>query len=156
MVPHCAAGDLKLTTEFGLLAVSPGEIVVIPRGIRFSVSLAHAAARGYVLEVFQGHFTLPDLGPIGANGLANPRDFLYPTACFEEREVHFTVMHKFQGELFAAIQNFSPFNVVAWHGNYAPYKYDLSNFCPMNAVSFDHPDPSIFTVLTVPSQTPGG
>eukprot|EP00775_Hariotina_reticulata_P013327 gene13327-13456_t len=137
------------------MEVSPGEVVVVPRGVRFSVVLLDGAARGYVLEVFQGHFTLPDLGPIGANGLANPRDFLHPTAWFEEREVTFTVMHKFQGQLFAATQGFSPFNVVAWHGNYVPFKYDLAKFCPMNAVSFDHPDPSIFTVLTVPSATPG-
>jgi homogentisate 1,2-dioxygenase len=149
-------GGLFLRTEFGCLEVSPGEVVVVPRGVRFNVTLmGDGAARGYVLEVFQGHFVLPDLGPIGSNGLANPRDFLYPTACFEEREGTFTVMHKFQGQLFAATQSFSPFNVVAWHGNYAPYKYDLSKFCPMNAVSFDHPDPSIFTVLTVPSATPG-
>jgi homogentisate 1,2-dioxygenase len=148
-------GALLLTTEFGLLDVAPGEVVVVQRGIRFSVGLTDGPARGYVLEVFQGHFTLPDLGPIGANGLANPRDFLHPVAWFEERNVNFTVMHKFQGQLFAATQSFSPFNVVAWHGNHAPYKYDLSRFCPMNAVSFDHPDPSIFTVLTVPSPTPG-
>lgn len=148
-------GGLLLTTECGLLEVSPGEIAIIPRGIRFSVALMDGNARGYVLEVFQGHFCLPDLGPIGSNGLANPRDFQYPTAWFEELEAPYTVMHKFQGQLFAATQNFSPFNVVAWHGNYAPFKYDLSRFCPMNAVAYDHPDPSIFTVLTVPSATPG-
>jgi hypothetical protein len=91
---------------------------------------------GYVLEIFQGSFTLPDLGPIGANGLAAPRDFLYPTARFEERACSYTVMHKFEGQLFAATQAFSPFNVVAWHGNLAPYKYDLARFCPLNAVAF--------------------
>eukprot|EP00877_Chromochloris_zofingiensis_P002326 jgi/Chrzof1/12094/Cz06g21050.t1 len=150
-------GALLITTEFGLLGVSPGEIVVVQRGMRFSVSLAGGctAARGYVLEVFEGHFTLPDLGPIGGNGLANPRDFKYPVAWFEDREASYTVMHKFEGELFAATQTFSPFNVVAWHGNYVPFKYDLSKFCPVNSVSFDHPDPSIFTVLTVPSTIPG-
>ncbi|KAF5830236.1 RmlC-like cupin domain-containing protein [Dunaliella salina] len=113
------------------------------------------AARGYILEVFSGHFQLPDLGPIGANGLAAPRDFQAPVAWYEDRAVNFTTHHKFEGQLFSASQPFSPFNVVAWHGNYVPYKYDLRKFCPVNAVSFDHPDPSIFTVLTVPSTVPG-
>lgn len=148
-------GGLRLKTEMGLLEVSPGEILVVPRGVRFAVELLDGAARGYVLEVFQGHFELPDLGPIGANGLASPRDFLYPTAWFEDKECDFTVMHKFQGQLFAATQTWSPFNCVAWHGNLAPFKYPLNRFCPMNAVSFDHPDPSIFTVLTVPSAVAG-
>ncbi|GBF88452.1 hypothetical protein Rsub_01165 [Raphidocelis subcapitata] len=148
-------GGLRLFTEMGLLEVAPREVVVVPRGVRFAVDLMDGPARGYILEVFQGSFTLPDLGPIGANGLASPRDFLTPVAWFEERACNFTVMHKFEGQLFAATQAFSPFNVVAWHGNYAPYKYDLARFCPVNAVSFDHPDPSIFTVLTVPSDTPG-
>lgn len=149
-------GRLRITTEFGRLEVAPTEICVIQRGIRFSVDLMEGeAARGYVLEVFEGHFTLPDLGPIGANGLANPRDFQTPVAWFEERSCRYTVMHKFEGQLFSAEQAFSPFNVVAWHGNYAPYKYDLTKFCPVNSVAFDHPDPSIFTVLTVPSQVPG-
>ncbi|KAF8065888.1 hypothetical protein HT031_002949 [Scenedesmus sp. PABB004] len=148
-------GGLLLTTEFGKLEVSPGQIAVVPRGVRFAVALLDGAARGYVLEVFQGHFTLPDLGPIGANGLASPRHFEYPVAWFDASTAPFTVMHKFQGQLFAATQNFSPFNVVAWHGNYAPYRYDLARFCPVNAVAFDHPDPSIFTVLTVPSPVPG-
>ncbi|KIZ00241.1 homogentisate 1,2-dioxygenase [Monoraphidium neglectum] len=148
-------GGLRLLTEFGVLEVAPREVVVVQRGIRFSVELLDGPARGYVLEIFQGHFTLPDLGPIGANGLASPRDFMTPVAWFEERECHFTVMHKFEGQLFSAAQTFSPFNVVAWHGNYAPYKYDLTRFCPVNAVSFDHPDPCIFTVLTAQSDTPG-
>eukprot|EP00803_Ostreobium_quekettii_P003922 evm.model.scf_3626.1 EVM.evm.TU.scf_3626.1 scf_3626:474-4330(-) len=148
-------GALAVLTEFGILHVRPSEICVIQRGMRFSVQLLEDEARGYVLEVFGGHFRIPDLGPIGANGLANPRDFLHPVAWFEDRQCHFTVMHKFDGELFAAHQAFSPFNVVAWHGNYVPYKYDLTKFCPMNSVGFDHPDPSIFTVLTVPSPTQG-
>ncbi|KAI8467072.1 MAG: homogentisate 1,2-dioxygenase-domain-containing protein [Monoraphidium minutum] len=148
-------GGLRLVTEFGILEVAPREIAVVQRGIRFAVELMDGPARGYVLEIFQGRFTLPDLGPIGANGLASPRDFLTPVAWFEERECAFTVMHKFEGQLFSATQAFSPFNVVAWHGNYAPYKYDLTRFCPVNAVSFDHPDPSIFTVLTAASDTPG-
>jgi len=148
-------GALHLTTEFGKMHVAPGEIAVVERGIRFSVELADGCARGYILEVFGGHFELPDLGPIGANGLANPRDFSTPVAWFEDRECEYTVIHKLEGQLFAADQAFSPFNVVAWHGNYAPYKYDLSKFCPVNAVSHDHPDPSIFTVLTCPSPIPG-
>ncbi|GMH40156.1 hypothetical protein BSKO_08060 [Bryopsis sp. KO-2023] len=149
-------GALAIKTEFGKLKVSPGEICVIQRGMRFSIELVFGRQiRGYILELFEGHFKLPDLGPIGANGLANPQDFQSPVAWFEERECNFTVMHKFNGELFSASQTFSPFNVVAWHGNYVPYKYDLSRFCPMNSVCFDHPDPSIFTVLTAPSPVKG-
>ncbi|KAJ9528270.1 hypothetical protein QJQ45_014238, partial [Haematococcus lacustris] len=113
-------------------------------------------ARGYILEVFAGHFQLPDLGPIGSNGLAAARDFQSPVAWFEDRPVaEYTVQHKFEGQLFSATQTFSPYNVVAWHGNYVPCKYDLKKFCPLNTVAFDHADPSIFTVLTVPSSTPG-
>jgi homogentisate 1,2-dioxygenase len=108
-----------------------------------------------VLEAFGGAFALPDLGPIGGNGLANPRDFLTPVAWFEDRAARFTVLHKLEGRLFAAAQPFSPFNVVAWHGNHAPYKYVLARFSPVNAVSHDHPDPSIFTVLTAPGAVPG-
>lgn len=148
-------GVLHITTEFGFMNVLPGQIAVIQRGMRFSVALPNGPARGYVLEVFGGHFTLPDLGPIGANGLAHPRDFQTPVAAFDEAPANFTVLHKFEGELFTASQPFSPFNVVAWHGNYAPYKYDLARFSPVNSVAFDHPDPSIFTVLTCPSALPG-
>jgi homogentisate 1,2-dioxygenase len=108
-----------------------------------------------VLEAFGGAFALPDLGPIGGNGLANPRDFLTPVAWFEDRAAQYTVLHKLEGGLFAAAQPFSPFNVVAWHGNHAPYKYALARFSPVNAVSHDHPDPSIFTVLTAPGPVPG-
>ncbi|GCB63378.1 hypothetical protein scyTo_0009656 [Scyliorhinus torazame] len=132
---------------------SDGDLLL---GMQFTLQVFEES-RGYVLEVFAGHFELPDLGPIGANGLANPRDFKVPVACYEDRQVPsgFTVISKFQGKLFAAQQNFSPFNVVAWHGNYTPYKYNLQDFMVINTVSFDHADPSIFTVLTVKSTRPG-
>ncbi|CAB3989743.1 Homogentisate 1,2-dioxygenase [Paramuricea clavata] len=149
-------GTLKITTEFGKISVKPNEICVIQQGMRFSVDVTKPS-RGYVLEVFDGHFQLPNLGPIGANGLANPRDFLTPVACFEDRRPSdgYTVISKFQGALFSAKQSHCPFDVVAWFGNYVPYKYDLANFMVINAVSFDHADPSIFTVLTCPSVKPG-
>ncbi|XP_055539331.1 homogentisate 1,2-dioxygenase [Wyeomyia smithii] len=144
-------GSLDITTEFGKMYVKPNEICVIPQGIRFSVAV-DGPTRGYILEVYDGHFRLPDLGPIGANGLANQRDFLSPTAWFEDRAVQgFKMVSKYQGALFVASQNHSPFDVVAWHGNYVPYKYDLAKFMVINSVSFDHCDPSIFTVLTCPS-----
>jgi len=149
-------GRLLITTECGKMLVSPGEIVVIPQGFRFAIDLPDGPSRGYVSEIFGTHFQLPDLGPIGANGLASPRDFLSPTAWFEQ--VHrpgYTIVHKYGGELFTATQDFSPFNVVAWHGNYVPYKYDLSRFCPFNTVLFDHGDPSVNTVLTAPTDKPG-
>ncbi|KAL5010292.1 hypothetical protein ScPMuIL_012597 [Solemya velum] len=146
---------LSITTEFGRMRVEPNEICVIQQGIRFSVAVS-GQARGYVLEVFSGHFQIPSLGPIGANGLANPRDFLTPVAWYEDKEVpEYLVINKYQGHMFSAVQNHSPFDVVAWHGNYAPYKYDLSNFMVINSVSFDHCDPSIFTVLTCQSLRPG-
>ncbi|KAI8370288.1 hypothetical protein BD560DRAFT_352115 [Blakeslea trispora] len=149
-------GALDIVTEFGKMMVSPNEIAVIQRGIRFSVNLPDKEARGYILEVFGAHFELPDLGPIGANGLANPRDFMTPVAAFEQEDsVEWTIVTKFNGQLFAAKQTHTPFDVVAWHGNYAPYKYNLDNFCVINTVSFDHIDPSIFTVLTAKSDTPG-
>ncbi len=147
-------GALSLQTEMGKLHVKPREIVVIPRGIRFRVEV-EGPSRGYILEVFQGHFQLPDLGPIGANGLANARDFLYPVASYEDVERPFKVFAKFGGKIFSSDLGHSPFDVVAWHGNYSPYKYDLERYNTMNSVSFDHPDPSIYTVLTVPSDTPG-
>lgn len=148
-------GALDITTEFGKMYVQPNEICVIPQGIRFSVAV-EGPTRGYILEVYDGHFKLPDLGPIGANGLANPRDFLTPTAWFEDRNVDgYKVVSKYQGALFVATQNHSPFDVVAWHGNYVPYKYDLAKFMVINSVSFDHCDPSIFTVLTCPSNRYG-
>jgi len=150
-------GTLDIQTELGCLEVSPEEIVVIPRGIVFSVKILDEdkQARGYICEIWESSFVLPNLGPIGANGLANPRDFRYPVAAYEDRAVPFEVICKFQGKLFSAPKEHSPFNVVAWHGNYAPYSYPLSAFCCMNSVTFDHPDPSIYCVLTAPSMTPG-
>ncbi|XP_052208547.1 homogentisate 1,2-dioxygenase isoform X2 [Diospyros lotus] len=149
-------GRLWITTECGRLQVSPGEIVVLPQGFRFVVNLPDGPSRGYVAEVFGNHFQLPDLGPIGANGLAAPRDFLAPMAWFEDRSrPGYTIVQKFGGELFTAKQDFSPFNVVAWHGNYVPFKYDLSKFCPYNTVLVDHSDPSINTVLTASTDKPG-
>jgi homogentisate 1,2-dioxygenase len=137
------------------MVVAPNEICVIQQGIRFNVAVT-GETRGYILEVYDGHFTLPNLGPIGANGLANPRDFLAPHALYEDRDIKgYQVISKYQGALFAAEQDHSPFDVVAWHGNYAPYKYDLKNFMVINAVAFDHADPSIFTVLTCQSAVPG-
>jgi len=148
-------GELDITTEFGKMLVRPNEICVIQQGIKFSVNVS-GPSRGYVLEVYDDHFVLPTLGPIGANGLANPRDFLTPVAWFENRSgVEFTLISKYQGAFFSALMDHSPFNVAAWHGNYAPYKYNLANFCVINSVSYDHCDPSIFTVLTCPSSKPG-
>ena len=144
-----------LHTELGPLHVSPGEIAVIPRGIRFRVELTDAFARGYLCENFGAPFTLPERGPIGANGLANERDFKYPRAAFEERDHAVQVVNKFGGSLWAADYDHSPLDVVAWHGNYAPYKYDTATFMVIGTISFDHPDPSIFTVLTSPTDTPG-
>jgi homogentisate 1,2-dioxygenase len=148
-------GSLLLRTEFGLIAVAPGEIAVIPRGVRFRVELVDGAARGYVCENCGSPFQLPELGPIGANGLASPRDFLTPVAWFEERRAATQSVVKFGGNLWAATLDHSPLDIVAWHGNYAPYKYDLGRFMTIGTVSFDHPDPSIFTVLTGSTETPG-
>ena len=148
-------GALRLATELGRLEVKPREIALIPRGMRFQVELQDAAARGYVCENYGASFRLPELGPIGANGLANARDFLAPVAAFEDREGDFELVGKFAGGLWSAPLDHSPLDVVAWHGNLAPYKYDLARFNTVNTVSFDHPDPSIFTVLTSPSDTPG-
>jgi homogentisate 1,2-dioxygenase len=148
-------GKLLIKTELGNLEVAPKEIVVIPRGIKFSVTLLDDEARGYICENYGAMLRLPDLGPIGANGLANPRDFLTPQAAFEDVAGEFQVISKFGGRLWESIHDHSPLNVVAWHGNYAPYKYDMGLFNCINSVSFDHPDPSIYTVLTSPSQLPG-
>ncbi|CAI5723360.1 unnamed protein product [Hyaloperonospora brassicae] len=147
-------GTLKITTEFGRLQVSPHEICVLQRGIRFTIELDEPS-RGYILEVYNRHFILPDLGPIGANGLANPRDFEHPSAAYEDRDCEYMVINKFGGQLFSARMTHSPFNVVAWHGNYVPYKYNLDKFCTMNSVSFDHPDPSIYCVLTCQTEEAG-
>lgn len=148
-------GALRFKTEMGWLDVKPSEIIVIPRGIKFQVILLDEKSRGYICENFGMPFRLPELGPIGANGLANPRDFQVPVAAFEEQVGQFSLTTKFQGSLWSAPIDHSPLNVVAWHGNYVPFKYDLNKFNTMNTVSFDHPDPSIFTVLTSPSSIPG-
>jgi homogentisate 1,2-dioxygenase len=148
-------GRLRFRTEFGVIEIEPGEIAVIQRGIIFRVELIDGPARAYVCENYGGAFTLPDRGPIGANCLANPRDFLTPVAAYEDREEPSTLFVKGGGELYATEIGQSPLDVVAWHGNYAPYKYDLRHFSPVGAILFDHPDPSIFTVLTAPSETPG-
>jgi len=153
LVPQ--AGRLLILTELGRLEVGPCEIAVIPRGIRFSVSPLDGTASGYVCENYGTAFRLPELGPIGSNGLANVRDFLYPTAWFEQSDAPYQIVTKFQGSLWSHQQAWSPFDVVAWHGNLAPYKYDCRNFMTIGTVSFDHPDPSIYTVLTSPSHEPG-
>ena len=148
-------GRLRFKTELGVLDVAPQEIVVIPRGVRFSVELLDDTARGYICENFGALLRLPDLGPIGSNGLANPRDFLTPVAWYEDREGDFELVAKFSGKLWTAHINHSPLDVVAWHGNFAPYKYDLRRFNTIGSISYDHPDPSIFLVLQSQSDTPG-
>jgi homogentisate 1,2-dioxygenase len=148
-------GKLRFFTELGILEVAPGELCVIPRGLKMRVDLLDDSARGYICENYSLPFRLPDLGPIGANGLANPRDFLYPVAAFEDVDGNFQTLCKFQGKLWSAGIDHSPLDVVGWHGNYAPYKYDMANFNCINSVSFDHPDPSIYTVLTAPTAVPG-
>jgi homogentisate 1,2-dioxygenase len=148
-------GRLRFATELGLIEAEPHEIVVIPRGVRFRVELLDDAARGYVCENFGAPFRLPDLGPIGSNGLASPRDFLAPMAWYEDRDGRFELVGKFLGNLWTAEMDHSPLDVVAWHGNYAPYKYDLRRFNTIGSISFDHPDPSIFLVLQSQSDTPG-
>jgi len=148
-------GRLSISTELGLLELEAQQIGVIPRGIRFSVDLPDGAARGYVCENFGALLRLPDLGPIGSNGLANPRDFLSPVARYEDVEGDFELLAKFGGNLWSAPIGHSPLDVVAWHGNYAPYKYDLRHFNTIGSISYDHPDPSIFLVLHAPTDTPG-
>ncbi len=148
-------GRLRIDTELGRIDIAPLQIALIPRGVRFRVALPDGEARGYVCENYGGLFRLPDLGPIGANGLANPRDFETPVARFEDRDERFEIIQKYQGGLWTTTLDHSPFDVVAWHGNLAPCRYDLTRFNTINTVSFDHPDPSIFTVLTSPSAQPG-
>ncbi|MFD5397040.1 homogentisate 1,2-dioxygenase [Streptomyces sp. NPDC127097] len=148
-------GGLLLRTELGLLHAAPGEVALIPRGVRFRVELLDATARGYVCENYGRPFQLPDLGPIGANGLANARDFRAPVAAYEDVEGPVEVVNKFCGHLWTATYDHSPLDVVAWHGNHVPYVYDLHRFNVIGSISYDHPDPSIFTVLTSPSDTPG-
>ena len=148
-------GRIVLTTELGLLDVKPGEVALVPRGMAFKIDLPDGPSRGYVCENYGAHFRLPELGPIGSNGLANARDFLAPVAAYEDGALEYEVIKKFGGRFWRASMKHTPFNVVAWHGNLAPCKYDTANFMTIGSISFDHPDPSIFTVLTSPSDTPG-
>ena len=147
-------GTLRIVTELGILEVPPLHVAVVPRGVRFRIEISEAS-RGYVCENYGAPFRLPELGPIGSNGLANPRDFETPVAWYEDRDEATELVQKFQGGLWTTTLGHSPFDVVAWHGNLAPYRYDLTRFNTINTVSFDHPDPSIFTVLTAPTDTPG-
>ncbi len=148
-------GRLSLVTEMGRLTVAPGEIAVVPRAVRFRVDLMDGTARGFVGENYGNHLRLPDLGPIGANGLANARDFQTPVAAYEDRAESVRLFVKHCGSFWETTLDRSPFDVVAWHGNLAPYKYDLARFMALNTVTYDHADPSIFTVLTSPSGQPG-
>ncbi len=148
-------GALTIVTELGVLEVAPGEIALLPRGMAFQVQVVEAA-RGYVCENHGAHFRLPELGPIGSNGLANARDFLAPVAAYEKgQDTAWEIVKKYGGSLWCAPAKASPFNVVAWHGTLVPMKYDTAHFMTIGSISFDHPDPSIFTVLTSPSDTPG-
>ena len=148
-------GHLALSTEMGALVAAPGEIAVVPRGVKFRAELPDGPSRGYMAENYGAALRLPGLGPIGSNGLANARDFGYPVAAYEDTDGAFQLVCKYAGNLWAADIDHSPLDVVAWHGNHAPYKYDLANFNVIGSISFDHPDPSIFTVLTSPSGVPG-
>ena len=148
-------GALRIVTEMGVLDIAPLQMALIPRGIRFRVELIDGPARGYICENHGSLFRLPELGPIGANGLANPRDFEAPAAAFEDIDRPCEIVQKYLGGLWTTTLPHSPFDVVAWHGNAAPYRYDLTRFNTMNSVSYDHPDPSIFTVLTSPSDIAG-
>lgn len=148
-------GRLRLVTELGVLETAPGEIALIPRGMRFRAELPDGPSRGYICENFGAAFRLPELGPIGSNGLANTRDFLAPVAAYEERDTPHELVTRFAGNLWSATMAHSPLDVVAWHGNLTPCKYDLANFMVIGSTSFDHPDPSIYTVLTSPSDTAG-
>ena len=148
-------GELRIWTEFGIIDIEPGEIAVVPRGVKIRVELRGGPARGYLCENYGGGFRLPERGPIGANCLANPRDFLTPVAAYDDRDVPSRLYVKWGGGLWVSALDHSPLDVVAWHGNYAPYKYDLRRYSPVGPVLFDHADPSIFTVLTSPSETPG-
>ncbi|WP_211292393.1 homogentisate 1,2-dioxygenase [Hasllibacter halocynthiae] len=148
-------GRLRFATELGVIDLAPQEVAVIPRGMVYRVDLLEGPARGFVCENYGQKFDLPDRGPIGANCLANPRDFLAPVACFEDRDCEARMVVKWCGAFHESRIDHSPLDVIAWHGNYAPVKYDLKTFSPVGAILFDHPDPSIFTVLTAPSGVPG-
>ncbi|MEN9560060.1 MAG: hypothetical protein RLZZ502_1271 [Pseudomonadota bacterium] len=147
-------GAISIKTELGVLNVGPGQIAVVPRGMAMQIR-HQGVVRGYVCENYGAAFRLPELGPIGSNGLANARDFLSPVAAFDAEDTPTTLIKKQGGQLWQARTQVSPFNVVAWHGNLTPYQYDCAHFNTIGTVSFDHPDPSIFTVLTSPSDTPG-
>jgi homogentisate 1,2-dioxygenase len=149
------AGALRLVTEMGVLNLVPGVIGVVPRGVRFRAELPDGTSQGYVCENYGAALRLPELGPIGSNGLANARDFLTPVAAFENQDRPVEAIQKFQGGLWSTMLDHSPLDVVAWHGTLAPYQYDLALFNTIGSISFDHPDPSIFTVLTSPSDTAG-
>ena len=148
-------GRVVVRTELGVLEAKPGEVMLLPRGVAFKVELPDGPSRGYVAENYGAAFRLPELGPIGSNGLANPRDFLSPVAAYETSAGPYEIIKRFGGRLWRNAQARSPFNVVAWHGNLAPCKYDTAAFMTIGSISFDHPDPSIFTVLTSPTDTPG-
>ena len=148
-------GRLRLATEMGLVEAAPGEVAIVPRGVKFAARLPDGPSRGYVCENYGAAFRLPELGPIGSNGLANPRDFLAPVARYEDLAGSFELVAKLGGRLWSAPLDRSPLDVVAWHGTLTPCKYDLSKFMAVGTVSFDHPDPSIYTVLTAPSGPPG-
>jgi homogentisate 1,2-dioxygenase len=149
------SGAMEIFTEMGRIPVSPGQIAVIPRGMMAKYRISGDHASGYICENYGAKFTLPDRGPIGANCLANPRDFKTPVAAFEDDETSHQLVIKWCGGFHTTDIGHSPLDVVAWHGNYTPYCYDLSTFSPVGALAFDHPDPSIFTVLTAPSETAG-
>ncbi|HET9843282.1 MAG TPA: homogentisate 1,2-dioxygenase [Gammaproteobacteria bacterium] len=153
IVPYL--GAMRIRTELGILEIVPGEILCVPRGVKFCAEVLGSVAAGYVCENWGAPFSLPYLGPIGSNGLANPRDFKIPMANYEDKSGECLLICKYLNNFWQASLSHSPLNVVAWHGNYSPYKYDLRLFNTINTVSFDHPDPSIFTVLTSPTSTPG-
>ncbi|MEL7486741.1 MAG: homogentisate 1,2-dioxygenase [Pseudomonadota bacterium] len=148
-------GSIRLLTEFGILTAEPGDVAVIPRGVKFKLDLVDGPVRGYMLENYGGVLTLPERGPLGSNSLAAERDFLYPAAAYEDSDAPCELHFKSLGKFYKALIGHSPLDVVAWHGDYAPYKYDLRRFATVGSISFDHPDPSIFTVLTSQSDTPG-
>ena len=148
-------GALLIRTELGAIEVAPGSVALVPRGMKFRVELQGGEARGYVAENYGLPFRLPDLGPIGANGLANPRDFETPAAAFEDKDEPTEVVQKYLGSLWTTTLDHSPLDVVAWHGNYVPWRYELERFNTIGSISFDHPDPSIFTMLTSPSNVAG-
>ena len=148
-------GGLSVFTEMGVMEVTPGEICILPRGMIVKVGLLNGPSRGYICENYGAKFTLPDRGPIGANCLANPRDFKTPVAAYEDKDTPCRLTVKWCGQFHVTEIGHSPLDVVAWHGNYIPYKYDLRTFSPVGAILFDHPDPSIFTVLTAPSGEEG-